>query len=277
MANDSVDWSPRWYLWEGGFLAIGESRGVVPPHSHHAVQLCLALAGQLRVADEAGEWRATRGAIVRPNVVHSFDGDGVLGAMLFVDPESREGLWLRSSLVADITTMPEQRVESCAVELRRFAERPLEALAVGELIRFCVETFCAGPQPARRLDPRVAGVLAAIRASDDLRISLEDAAATVFLSPGRFAHLFADHVGLPFRRYMLWRKLTRAMVAIGRGLNLGQAAHTAGFADAAHLTRTFNQMFGIPPSVMMRGEFFEIAPPFDLQPAEQAGSGTVRR
>jgi len=26
-------------------------------------------------------------------------------------------------------------------------------------------------------------------------------------------------------------------------------------------------MFGIPPSVMLRGEFFEVAPPFELVPA----------
>jgi AraC-like DNA-binding protein len=85
-----------------------------------------------------------------------------------------------------------------------------------------------------------------------------------FLSPSRFAHLFKQQVGLPFRRYMLWRKLTRAMLVIGRERTISTAAHEADFADASHLTRTFYQMFGLPPSVMMRGEFFEIASPFEL-------------
>jgi AraC-like DNA-binding protein len=115
---------------------------------------------------------------------------------------------------------------------------------------------------SRRLDERVTKVLTAIRASDDLRMSIEAAAAMAFLSPGRFAHLFKQQIGLPFRRYMLWRKLTRAMLAIGRERTIAAAAHASDFADTAHLTRTFYQMFGIPPSVMMRGEFFEIPSPF---------------
>ena len=83
-----------------------------------------------------------------------------------------------------------------------------------------------------------------------------------FLSPTRFAHVFKDQVGLPFSRYMLWRKLTRAMVAIGSERTIAAAAHAADFADAAHLTRTFYQMFGMAPSVLMRGEFVEIPSPF---------------
>jgi AraC family transcriptional regulator len=267
MTNAQVTWSPRWYIWDGGFLALGRSSGVVPPHSHHAVQVCFAVDGEIRVASEDGTWRTCRGAIVRPDVVHSFGSDGALGVMLFVDPESAEGQWLRASLVADITVIPAQRLERCVPHVRAFAEQPLEALEPGDLIRHCVLNMCAGAPPLRRLDPRVAGVLAAIRASEDLRISLDDAAATVFLSPGRFAHLFTEHVGVPFRRYILWRKLARAMVAIGRGDSVTQAAHASGFADAAHLTRTFHKMWGIPPSTMMRGEFFVIPPPFDLQAA----------
>ena len=55
---------------------------------------------------------------------------------------------------------------------------------------------------------------------------------------------------------------TRAMLAIAKEPTIAAAAHAPDFAGAAHLTRTFDQMFGIPPSVMMRGEFFQIALPF---------------
>jgi len=242
---------------------VGESRGVVPPHAHHAVQVAIAVNGLIRMAGANGDWQECRAAIVRPDATHSFDGNGVLGALLFVDPESVEGAWLRSFLLSDVTIVPAVRAEKCATELRTLHERPLEALPPDELIRYCVRALSAGVPPARRMDARIAGVLATIRSADDLRISLNEAAARVFLSPGRFAHLFTEHVGLPFRRYLLWRKLTRAILRVGRGRSLSEAAHAAGFADAAHFTRTCNQMFGISPSFMSQGEFFEIAPPFE--------------
>lgn len=263
--TEKLEWAPRWYLWDGGFFAVGRSSGIIPPHAHHAFQISLAVQGDIRVAGADGEWRTCRGAVVRPDVLHSFSGEGVDGAMLFVDPESAEGQWLGSNLPDPVTVIPQRRLERCIEELRTFIERPLEALDVDELIRHCVGALCTGAPPARRLDRRVAEVLAAVGAADDLRISLGDAASRVFLSPGRFAHLFTQHVGLPFRRYLLWRKLSRALVGVGHGQSLTEAAHTAGFADAAHFTRTCNEMFGIPPSVMMRGEFFTIAPPFELQ------------
>ena len=256
--------APRWYLWEGGFLAIGQAGGEVPPHSHHAIQIFLGLDGAAAIRPVGGEWREGRGILVRPDVEHSFHGRGASGAMLFVDPESSEGAWLQSVLADDITVAPAARLQSSLEALAAFRERPLEGMEPGDLVLHCVRAFCAGAPPSRRLDPRVSTVLRKIRESEDLRLSLEAAAALVHLSPGRFAHLFKDQLGLPFRRYMLWRKLARAMLAIGRQSSIADAAHASDFADAAHLTRTFHQMFGIPPSVMMRGEFFEIASPFAL-------------
>ena len=262
-------WSgtPSWYLWDGGFLAIGRSEGVVPPHSHHAIQIVIAVEGTVGIRGQRGDWRMGSGVAVRPDIMHSYNANGAVGAMLFVDPESLEGVWLRSSLREEITVAPSSRLVSCTAELRRFLDQPLESLEIGALIKHCVQALSTGAPPSRRLDERITRVLSAIREADDLRLSIEDAAAMVFLSPSRFAHLFKQQVGLPFRRYMLWRKLARAVLLIGRQGAIATAAHSADFADAAHLTRTFYQMFGMPPSVMMRGDFFEIPSPFEVSTA----------
>ncbi len=254
--------TPRWYLWDGGFLLVGEGGGEVPAHAHHAIQVFIAVDGKAAIRAAGTEWQEGRGLIVRPDVEHGFNAQGSTGVMLFVDAESSEGLWLLSLLTQDITIVPDARLEACAGALRTFWENPLAALDAGELVRHCVRALCAGTPPMRQLDPRVARVLQVISGSKDLDLSLEDAAKLVHLSPDRFSHVFKDQLGLPFRRYLLWRKVTRAMVGIGRARTIADAAHASAFADAAHLTRTFNEMFGIPPSVLMRGEFFEIPSPF---------------
>ena len=256
--------TPHWYLWEGGFLLIARAQGEVPPHAHHAIQIVIGLDGSTAIRGEHDAWREGRGVIVRPDVMHSFNAIGTLGAMLFVDPESNEGVWLRAALSHDITLVPEARLVSPAAQLRTFVERPFESMDLPALIRHCVQALSPGAPPMRRLDARVTRVIGQIHTSDDLRISLGQAAEMAYLSPSRFAHLFKHQLGLSFSRYMLWRKVTRAMVAIGAEGTIAAAAHAADFADAAHLTRTFYQMFGMTPSALMRGEFARIDSPFDV-------------
>ena len=239
----------------------------MPAHAHHAIQIVIALDGCIAISGRDGEWHESRGVIVRPDAEHSFDCNGAFGVMVFVDPESSEGAWLSTSLRQDITIVPDTRLDAILPELRTFAEHPDEIADIALLVRRSIHGLRPGLAPTRRLDSRVTTVLDAIRASDDLRMSLDQAADKACLSSTRFAHLFRDQVGLPFSRYMLWRKLTRAMVAVASEPTIAAAAHAADFADAAHLTRTFYQMVGMAPSVLMRGDFIEISSPFNtLQP-----------
>ena len=240
----------------------------MPAHAHHAIQIVIALDGTAAICGSDGKWHEAAGIVVRPDAEHSFDCNGALGVMVFVDPESSEGSWLSMSLRQDITIVPDTRLDSLVPELRTFAERPDETPDIAALVRRCIHDLRPGLAPTRRLDARVTTALDAIRASDDLRMSLDQAADKACLSSTRFAHLFREQVGLPFSRYMLWRKLTRAMVAIASEGTIAAAAHAADFADAAHLTRTFYQMVGMAPSVLMRGEFIEIPSPFNMLPAD---------
>jgi hypothetical protein len=35
--------TPHCYLWDGGFAALGQSDGIVPPHEHQAIQIVIAV------------------------------------------------------------------------------------------------------------------------------------------------------------------------------------------------------------------------------------------
>ncbi|MFD0359865.1 helix-turn-helix transcriptional regulator [Nocardia sp. GCM10030253] len=79
-------------------------------------------------------------------------------------------------------------------------------------------------------------------------IRLAELAKTVHLSESRLAHVFSAEIGLPFRPYLRWLRLQRAIELIAAGHSLTAVAHGAGFADSAHLTRVCRSMFGAPPS-----------------------------
>ena len=259
-------WNPRAYFWDGGLLGMGKTgHGTVPPHSHHAFQVTVSLGDPVAFSEGDDQWIEAGGAVIMADQTHAFDPRQQHIAMIFVDPETREGIWLRRSLRATINAIAPERLESATAALRAFWERPGDALATAAMVNGVVRGLCDGPPPMRKLDDRIVRALAIVRQMEAPKIRLEEVADAVFLSPSRFQHLFSEEVGLPFRRYVLWRKLARSLVEVGRGATLSTAAHASGFSDSAHLTRTFIQMFGIPPTLMLGGgEFWEIPAPFDV-------------
>jgi AraC-like DNA-binding protein len=74
-------------------------------------------------------------------------------------------------------------------------------------------------------------------------VSGTELAARVGMSASRLTHLFTQQVGIPLRRYVLWSRLRIAITRVRAGDDLTGAAHSAGFADSAHLTRTTRDMF----------------------------------
>jgi AraC-like DNA-binding protein len=60
-------------------------------------------------------------------------------------------------------------------------------------------------------------------------------------------HLFSETLGAPLRPYLRWLRVQRAACELLGGARISTAAHRAGFADAAHLNRTFRRMLGMTP------------------------------
>jgi AraC family transcriptional regulator len=81
-------------------------------------------------------------------------------------------------------------------------------------------------------------------------VSLAGAVPLTNLSAGRLRHLFVEQTGLPFKTFILWLRLMRALERFAAGRTLTEAAHDAGFSDSAHLSRTFRRMFGVAPGAL---------------------------
>jgi AraC-like DNA-binding protein len=214
------------------------------------MHLLLAFEGEIRVRTRAtARWTCASGVLSGPDVLHAIDAQGTEVLLIFFDPESDAGQALQGVLPEPVRLLSSDQRD----RLLRNAQADAIMGADGiEWTRRAVATFGGTPVGARRLvHPRVRRLLRILRTMPaDGDMSLNTLASAVDLSPGRLMHAFTTSIGVPIRPYLAWLKLQRAAAAITTGTPLSQAAHAAGFADAAHMSRTFRRMFGISPSLL---------------------------
>jgi AraC family transcriptional regulator len=239
--------------WEGGVLLIGRANRVIPFHSHQAIQVVFGYAGRvgLRTSDDE-TWTAYPLGIVASRQPHSMDATAsTYNAVIFVEPETALGRALAERyLHRGVVSIddPDTRVACADLFSTWLGGTSRERLVAGA--NRVVATLAKDITPAKVTDERILRATEYIRAHLGRSVTLDDVAAHVFLSPGRFRHLFVEQTGMGLRPYVLWRRFILAWDLLTKGESVSTAAHSAGFADAAHFTRTSNQMFGFPPSLL---------------------------
>jgi AraC-like DNA-binding protein len=230
-------------LWPASLLVWGPG-AVSSLHAHHAIQLLFTLDGHARLLGQARRpWVDFTAALVGPDVPHEVDARGTTVVIAFVDPESEVGAGLRRRFIAPLSVIP-------AAEVARWRRE----LGVPPLKPAAVETWWRArfipERAARRLHPRIRRVLRWLRenvGAGEEDLSLDSLADRVGLSPSRFMHVFTESVGVPLRPYLLWLRLQHAAGRLLAGASATEAAHEAGFSDAAHLSRTFRRILGTTP------------------------------
>lgn len=243
----------RIYFWLGGSLWIGQGSGRSQWHAHHAHQLTIAPEHTLRFRTQRdGPWESFEGALVPSHCAHQFEVDAAVMAHLFVEPESRAGRALTARFgSATVSRLPAAESRAVARRLfRTFESTPARAPMIDAAMQAVAALCGATTEIDKALDPRLARALDYIRAHLREPIALGDVAAAVALSESRFRHLFVAGTGSSFRAYVLWLRINFAIEAATAGASWTEAAHAAGFADSAHLTRTHKRVFGIEPSAL---------------------------
>jgi AraC family transcriptional regulator len=241
----------RILFWRGGSLWVGLAGEPTGMHAHHAVQISLPFPpGRVRFQHRAGRWLSYPATIVAAHEPHAFEARGQLVAMIFVDPESRQGRRLQQrrrnqGIAALRTATITQGISDLAAAFR---ERASDATLI-ECARAIVDTLAGEISEIWDVtDERIARALQLVRERIGDSIPLGKIASAVNLSPDRFRHLFVAETGVTFRAYVLWLRLEQSLAAYVSGQSLTEAAFIGGFADSAHFSRTFRRMFGLAPA-----------------------------
>lgn len=227
---------PRLSIGRTRVAYIGPSLDLAP-HRNAAATVAIAInapfqlgLGRSRIGAEAPRCAI---ALVPPGAWHHLVAVGPM-VFLYLDAQA-----------ADLAALASLDLE---LARSRFPS-PLSSVAGHwQVDDWCGALGLAPPAPA---DPRLAPVLARIEADPDAFASVEALARALGLSRSRTQALFTASVGMPFRRYRLWRRMAGVMARLQRGATLTQAAVDAGFASPSHLATAFRTQFGLSPSALI--------------------------
>lgn len=225
-----------WGLFIG---AAGDNR----PHSHHALQVLLSDTPKALWTEHSG-WRSYLGVMIGPELTHALAPGNEDVTLIYVEPESDAGRSLQATLLAGIRVLSACEVSAIRRELVQNPERgPDRVLAT----LLTTETQMKAVAAADDLIDRIVAALPMQLAHP---VSAAMMAREAGLSSSRFQYRFRACTGLALRPYLRWRRLLIAMAEVMRGETLTGAAVSAGFADAAHFTRTVRRHFGITPGTV---------------------------
>jgi AraC family transcriptional regulator of arabinose operon len=98
------------------------------------------------------------------------------------------------------------------------------------------------------MDPRIERAVAHIRTNLAAPLSLDSVAASVQLSPSRFAHLFRKHVGTSPAQFIRAVRMARARLLLERtSLAASAVMRLVGCHDPSHFSRDFRRAHGMSP------------------------------
>ena len=244
-------------LWNDLTLFWGKNPRAISMHSHPIIQLVIGRDGHHFLSKNGeGIWEEKKGLLIAPNVHHECDARNLPILSLAIDPDSSLGEWIIEQYCSQQKVIPfpseglESQVDAQIAALVQQEKWPALRLLITALFDYQLLAR------QNNKDKRIVAVLKFISKNIHTPINTKILTQIAFLSESRLLHLFKQEMGLPIRNYILWYRLQVALKYILKGHSLTEAAHFAGFADQAHMTRTCVKMMGLPPSVIVKNSKF---------------------
>lgn len=251
---------PDYALGDFGHLLIGQDRlfysGLIG-NSMRARRLggfaiYVSPKDGFEISIAGGPWQRREMVALMPFTEHRLRGesDRIFDVMIesdSVNPDDLQLLFQRANS-ADAAPSLARHVRNAHRDLMR--EKNADGFSARQFDDYFLQTVLR----PRRLDPRIASVLAADTPEDAGESSLaSDQAAALGLSTSRFLHLFKLSTGMPFRSHRMWKRARRFMDHVAADNSLTDVALDLGYPDSSHFSHSIRQTYGLQPRSIRRG------------------------
>ena len=235
---------PLLYLWDSKAMYIGLSFETVV-HAHNAAQIIVALEGTIKVEIE-NSWLENSIFVIRPNTKHRIRLYGTV-ALLLIDAEDTRMEF--DSITGELSRTTMASLKNCYAR----AYSTEEAL---QLFHSIISDIGLSEKinPVA-IDERIQRCLEYIEQNLKEDLSMESICKINGISESSFSHMFSKEVGLPFRRYLLWKRLKESIaVFLREKKSLTEISVEMGFSDQAHFSNSFKDVFGVKPTFIFRNK-----------------------
>ncbi len=233
----------------GGKVLLAHKGLVTDPHSHYAVSILISLSSPLKIVDDSEITREFQAVVLAPNTHHTLLAEHSDLIVLQIDPYGTDYAPIAARFGRKgIHEIPFGDLDPVMSRCKNLFYENLNCESAKELFEDILAAVGAEKPAKVSMDPRILAATERMKANLPNSISVPELAKGAGFSETRFMHVFKIQMGLPVRQYQLWLRLHEAAKLLKEGGNLTEASHAAGFADQAHLSRTFKRMFGVQPS-----------------------------
>lgn len=245
------------------------------PHRHETYVIGVLESGVEAFTYRGETWRATPGRVCALNPDELHDGvpdgpDGYRYRMVYPPADLMADIAGDLRLdrpigLRDLPFFPTPLIDDPALAARLLAlhrglEAGLDPLATDQLLTAALSHLILRHADARptmgRIPDHPVGIARAIQRIEgefDQPLDLAQLAATAGLSRFHFLRMFRRATGQTPHAYLMDRRVAAARQALRRGMPPAAVAGAVGFADQAHLTRSFKARYAITPGRFQRG------------------------
>lgn len=248
MANHKKSTTSALYVWNGLCVFWGTSFHTLP-HSHNTLQLVFDIDNEFLLKDENCNWSSFSTAIIDANHIHQLDSNGGIQLFMYLDSQSRYAKLIKDRYLPNGGI---KKLDECNNDIinHDFLKQLLVNDDSRDLYNGCQQILQSLIDISEfvMLDSRVHKALEYINSTPLKSFKVKDIAICIGLSESRLRHLFKEHVGQSLQSYILWRRVMNALNDVLKGEKLLDTAYEYGFSDPSHMTKSFIEVMGVPPS-----------------------------